>query len=145
MMHASTMSTPMGLTNSPVGAIIVIMKTIKKLQAVVETREYIRQADTCMDEKSRTDFITYIAQNPCEGEIISGTGGARKIRWTSDSNQGKRGGSRVIYYYYDENMPIFLFTAYGKNQKENISTGDKAALKTIIKSIVKLYGEVENE
>ncbi len=42
-------------------------------------------------------------------------------------------------------MPIFLFTAYGKNQKENISDSEKNLLKTIIKSIVKVYGEVDHE
>lgn len=120
------------------------MKTIKKLQVVVETSEYIKQAKLCMDKKSREDFINYIAESPLEGELIIGTGGARKIRWTSDSNGGKRGGSRVIYYYHDQNIPIFLFTAYGKNQKENISVSDKNTLKTIIKSIVKVY-EVNHE
>ena len=116
------------------------MKIIKKLQVIVETTEYITQAEACMDKKSRDDFVSYIAQNPLEGELITGTGGARKIRWTADSNQGKRGGSRVIYYYHNQNMPIFLFTAYGKNQKENITDNEKILLKTIIKSIVKLYG-----
>jgi hypothetical protein len=42
-------------------------------------------------------------------------------------------------------MPIFLFTAYGKNQKENITESEKNILKTIIKSIVKVYGENEHE
>lgn len=121
------------------------MKTIKKLQVVVETSEYIKQAQLCMDVKSRQDFISYIAKNPLEGELITGTGGARKIRWTSNSSQGKRGGSRVVYYYHNQNMPIFLFTAYGKNQKETISENDKNALKTIIKSIVRIYGEACRE
>ena len=121
------------------------MKIIKKLQVVVETTEYIKQSELYMDKKSRDDFISHIAQNPLEGELITGTGGARKIRWTSDSNQGKRGGSRVIYYYHNQNMPIFLFTAYGKNQKENISDSEKNLLKMIIKSIVKVYGEVDHE
>lgn len=121
------------------------MKKIKKLQVVVETTEYLKQAESCMDKKSREDFISYIAQNPTEGVLISGTGGARKIRWTADINQGKSGGSRVIYYYHNQNMPIFLFTAYGKNQKENISDSEKNILKTIIKSIVKAYGEMDYE
>ena len=121
------------------------MKIIKKLQVVVETTEYIRQSEACMDKKSRDDFIIHIAQNPLEGELITGTGGARKIRWTADSHQGKSGGSRVIYYYHNQNMPIFLFTAYGKSKKENISDSEKNILKTIIKSIVKVYGEVEHE
>jgi hypothetical protein len=121
------------------------MKIIKKSQVVVETEEYIKQAESCMDKKSRDDFVSHIARNPTEGDLIPGTGGARKIRWTADSNQGKSGGTRVIYYYHNQNMPIFLFTAYRKNQKENISESEKNILKTIIKSIVKVYGEIEHE
>ena len=53
------------------------MKIIKKLQVVVETTEYLKQAESCMDKKSRDDFISHIAQNPMQGDLIPGTGGAR--------------------------------------------------------------------
>ncbi len=65
------------------------------LQVVVETPEFIKQAARCMDKISWNGFIDYIAENPEAGDIIVGTGGARKIRWTGDSNKGKRGGVRV--------------------------------------------------
>ena len=57
---------------------------------------------------SLREFINFIAQNPTMGDIIPGTGGARKIRWASDANKGKRGGARVIYYYHSDQMPIFF-------------------------------------
>lgn len=110
------------------------MKIIKKLQVVVETAEYLKQAEACMDKKSRDDFISHIAQNPKDGDLIPGTGGARKIRWTINSNQGNSGGSRIIYYYHNQNMPIFLFTAYGKGKKENISDSEK-----IVENGYKIY------
>ena len=102
-------------------------------QTVVETPEFTKQADTCMDKTSKESFIDFIAKNPFEGDLISGTGGARKIRWSSNSHKGKRGGARVIYYYHNHKMPIFLFTAYGKNQRANISDKEKNLLKRIIK------------
>jgi hypothetical protein len=111
-------------------------------QTVVELPEYIRQANKCIDKESRESFINYIAQNPLLGELITETGGARKIRWTSNNHKGKQGGARIIYYYYNENMPIFLFTAYSKNERENIANEEKKMLKKIIKSIIKVY---ENE
>lgn len=111
------------------------------LQTVVETPEFIKQARESMSDKMRNDFVDYIAKNPLEGTIIQGTGGARKIRWQSDEHTGKRGGTRVIYYYHDEDIPIFLFTTYKKNQRENIAPAEKAALKKIIKLIVKAYKE----
>ena len=111
------------------------------LQTVVETPEFIKQAKECMDDDTRNQFIDFIAKNPLAGDIISGTGGARKIRWQVDSHRGKSGGARVIYYYHDEDMPIYLFTAYKKNQRENIPSAEKKILYKIIKLIVKAYKE----
>jgi hypothetical protein len=109
------------------------------LQAVVETPEYIKQAEKCMDEASRQSFINFIAAHPMHGDIISGTGGARKIRWTANSHQGKRGGARVIYYYHDQNMPIFLFTVYSKSSKDDLKMQEKKTLQQVIKQIVACY------
>jgi mRNA-degrading endonuclease RelE of RelBE toxin-antitoxin system len=109
------------------------------LQTVIETPEFIKQATQCMDDEAREQFIDFIAENPLSGDIISGTGGARKIRWQSDSNSGKRGGARIIYYYHDEGMPIYLFTAYKKNQRENITDEEKKVLYKVIKLIVGIY------
>jgi hypothetical protein len=115
------------------------------LQTVVETPEFIKQAKTCMDESSKERFIEFIAKNPSAGELIPGGGGARKVRWASYAHEGKRGGARVIYYYHNKGLPIFLFTAYGKNQKANISMSEKNALSKIIKLIVQTYRGEANE
>lgn len=115
------------------------------LQTVVETPEYIKQTKSCMDEESRESFIVYIAENPLDGDLITETGGARKIRWTSDSHRGKRGGTRIIYYYHNENLPIFLFTAYAKNERVNLTSNEKKTLKKIIKTIVEIYGGQHHE
>lgn len=42
-------------------------------------------------------------------------------------------------------MPIFLFTAYAKNQKSNLNAVEKSMLYKIIKMIVKSYKGEENE
>ncbi len=52
-------------------------------------------------EDEREAFIWYIALNMLEGDVMPDTGGVRKIRWAS-SGKGKRGGARIIYYYYNE-------------------------------------------
>ena len=80
-----------------------------------------------------------------DGELITETGGARKIRWTSNSHQGKRSGVKIIYYNHHLNMPIFLFTVYAKNEKVNLTKEEKNILKKIIKSIVKIYGGTHHE
>lgn len=111
----------------------------KKLQTVIETPEFIKQAKNCLDDQERENFISYIAKNPLDGDLIQGTGGVRKIRWQSDRHKGKRSGARIIYYYHNEDIPIFLFTAYKKNQKEDLTETEKTILHKIIKLIVAEY------
>lgn len=111
----------------------------KALQTVVETPEFIKQAKDCMDDKERKNFINYIAANPLAGDLIQGTGGARKIRWQADAHKGKSGGARIIYYFHDQDIPIFLFTAYKKNQKIDLTANEKTTLRKIIKMIVAEY------
>ena len=110
-----------------------------KLITVVETTEFIKQAEKFMSDESRREFINYIAANPYSGDLIVGTGGVRKVRWASDPSKGKSGGARIIYFYHSDNMPLFLFTAYSKATKENISQNDKNELKVIVKQLVDIY------
>jgi hypothetical protein len=49
---------------------------------------------------------------------MRGTGGFRKVR-VGRSGMGKRGGARVVYILRGDAFPIFLVTAYAKNEKEN--------------------------
>ena len=109
------------------------------LQTVLELPELIKEAKTCMDEASRESFINYIAEQPLKGSPIVGTGGVRKIRWAADLHSGKSGGVRVIYYYHNQQIPIFLFTVYGKNQKTSLTHAEKNTLKSIIGAIVAAY------
>jgi mRNA-degrading endonuclease RelE of RelBE toxin-antitoxin system len=47
--------------------------------------------------------------------VIQGTGGLRKIR-SSSKGSGKRGGVRIIYYYFDIFNRFYLLTLYAKNE-----------------------------
>lgn len=117
---------------------------IKILQTVVETPEFIKQSQDIAEKKTIDDFIAFIAREPLKGDVIQGTGGVRKIRWNKDDNSGKSGGMRVLYYYHGQSMPIFLFTAYAKNKKANIGDKDKISLKRIIKQLIGIYKEDNN-
>jgi len=60
-----------------------------------------------------------IALRPDIGKIIPGSGGLRKMRWAG-SGRGKRGGTRIIYYWLREDGQIWLLTIYAKNEAEDI-------------------------
>ena len=69
---------------------------------------------------------------------MSGTGGARKIRFAKPG-QGKRGSYRIITFYSGTDIPVFLLTMYAKNEKENISQDQKNALKSLLKRLPETY------
>jgi len=123
------------------GYILRMDITDGKLQVVVELPEFIKQAARCLSDSQRTEFIDYIAKHPEKGDIIQGTGGARKIRWASDNNKGKSSGVRVVYFFFNRENPILLFTLYPKNERDNLSQSEKNVLHGIIKQIVKQFRE----
>lgn len=83
-----------------------------------------------------------LIDNPEKGELIPGLGGLRKIRIPS-KNKGKRGGARVIYYYYVDGSQIWLFTAYNKNKTVDLSSDEK---KIFVKVLERLLASAkENE
>jgi len=91
-----------------------------------------------MLDSEREEMVAYVGANPEAGEIIPATGGVRKIRWAREG-MGKRGGARVIYYYHNERLPIFLLSAYAKNQKANLSKAERNAMKRLVPILVAGY------
>lgn len=79
--------------------------SMKRMITIIEFPAFLSQIGSSISSEERDEFIDYIAKNPEAGDIISGTGGVRKVRWGS-KNKGKIGGIRVIYYFYDESAPI---------------------------------------
>lgn len=69
---------------------------------------------------------------------IPETGGVRKLRWAL-AGRGKRGGARIIYYYHNEELPLFLLAAYAKNEKANLSKAERNAMKRVISVLVADY------
>lgn len=114
-----------------------------KYITVVETREFINFAKQNLSEEERKLLIDFLAGNPKAGVLIQGTGGLRKLRWAKP-NQGKSGSYRVIYYYHNDNIPLFLISAFAKNVMENISDAAKKEYAKLLKELVKQY-EGKNE
>lgn len=78
-------------------------------------------------------FQTALLESPNLGDVIQGTGGLRKVRWADQNrNKGKRGGIRVIYYWYTGGAEFWLFTIYDKDQAIDISPGQKKTLKSLL-------------
>ena len=89
------------------------------MYTVVETPLFQRLADVYWTEQQRSLFVSFIAANPDAGEVIPGSGGVRKVRW-SMAGRGKRGGVRVIYFNRFSAGEIWLLVLYSKSEAENI-------------------------
>jgi len=105
---------------------------------VIETEEFIDRAAALLTDHERESLVAHLAANPEAGKLVPGTGGVRKIRWAA-KGQGKRGGARVIYYYYNQSIPLFLLDLYAKNEKTDLSEADKRVLKGLLPVLVLRY------
>jgi hypothetical protein len=65
--------------------------------------------------------------------VIEGTGGLRKVRQPDPRRgKGKRGGLRVIYYWWLGGGQFWLFTVYDKDQADDLSTEQRKLLKRML-------------
>jgi hypothetical protein len=92
--------------------------------SVTELAGYKRRADELLSASEQDAVVDLIAFDPTCGDLISGTGGLRKVRVALGS-KGKRGGARVIYYFYNEDIPVLLMAIYAKNEKADLSARDR--------------------
>jgi hypothetical protein len=106
------------------------------LTTVTELPEYIRCANELFNEVERKPIIDYLAAHPRAGNLMEGTGGIRKLRWAR-GGRGKSGGVRVIYYYHDQRIPLYLLTVFGKNEKSNITKSERNELAKLVELLVK--------
>lgn len=97
-----------------------IIPSMQPVRTVIETPTFQGQADEVWDEDERLGFIAWIAAHPLDGDVIPGSGGARKVRW-GVKGRGKRGGVRIIYYDYAADGTLTLVMMYAKNERENVS------------------------
>lgn len=105
---------------------------------IVELPEFIRKSEKLMNVEEHDRLLSFLATHPTAGVLIQGTGGVRKIRWAT-GNKGKSGSSRVIYFYHDPGMPLFLLTAFSKSERENLSKAERNEIAELTKLLVQHY------
>src|SRR5271156_2503876 len=104
---------------------------------VVETGEFLRRAKPLMSDSEKAELVAFVGSNPEAGDIIPDTGGVRKIRWAL-KGMGKRGGARVIYCH-NLRIPVFMLSAYAKNQKANLSQAERNTMQRLVPALIAGY------
>jgi hypothetical protein len=91
-----------------------------------------------LPDPERLAIVTWIAANPEAGEVIEGTGGARKVRFAG-KGKGKRSGYRVITFFTGTDIPVFLLNIFAKNEKTDLTPKERRVLKTVLADMVNAY------
>ena len=112
------------------------LRTIRTMKAVfVELPVFIRYRADYLDEEGFRGLQRAMMKKSEAGDVIEGTGGLRKLRYGDPRRgKGKRGGLRVIYYWWEGGSQFWLFTLYDKDEMTDLSADERKALKGMLKA-----------
>jgi hypothetical protein len=109
------------------------------MQTVIETPAFLASArDEGLDEGERFGIVNYIAAHPDAGDLIPGTGGARKVRFPMPG-KGKSGGYRVITFFAAEDIPVFLLDIYSKGSRADLSQSERNELRALLTNLPRIW------
>jgi hypothetical protein len=107
--------------------------------AVVETPDFLNDAAAIgMSDDERAAIVHALALDPRLGDLMPGTGGARKVRFAT-KGKGKRGGYRTVHYYGGVDVPIFLLAVLKKGERADLSQAEKNALRRELANLADEY------
>jgi hypothetical protein len=101
----------------------------------VELPSFSRYRAEYLDDERFRGLQVEMLKSPEAGDLIEGTGGLRKLRYGDPRrNKGRRGGLRVIYYWWDGGHQFWLFTLYDKDEMDDLSPKEKKAIKSMLEA-----------
>jgi hypothetical protein len=106
------------------------------IYTIVETEIFGRLWPLYWTEAQYDSFQAYLAENPDAGDVVRGSGGVRKVRW-SRQGSGKSGGVRVVYFNRLANGEIWLLLIYAKSKLDSISGEQLRKIKDEIEKTIK--------
>ena len=108
----------------------------------VELPAFERNRHRYLDDEAFRELQTALMVDPEAGDVIEGTGGLRKLRFSDKRRgKGKRGGLRIVYYWWDQGLQYWLFTLYDKDEASDLTASQRKILKEMIKAELKARSE----
>ena len=98
---------------------------------IIETSVFARQVQALLSDEEYRGLQTALANHPNAGSVIIGSGDLRKLRWAI-KGKGKRGGSRVIYYWAVSQEQILMLLIYSKSEQEDLTRDQLKTLKRVV-------------
>lgn len=109
------------------------------MQTVIETPVFMADTKAAgMSAEEVRAVVDHLAANPEAGDVIQGTGGARKVRFAG-KGKGKSGGYRVITFYTGRDVPLFLLNVFSKGERVNLSKAERNELRDVLNEIAETY------
>lgn len=101
----------------------------------VELPAFSRYRARYLDDIALARLQQALMKDPEGGDVIEGTGGLRKLRFADRRRgKGKRGGLRIIYYWWTTGMQFWLYTVYDKDEMDDLTAKERKALKAALKA-----------
>ena len=99
----------------------------------IEAPLFMQHLPDFLTDDAYRELQQHLNRDPEAGDVMPGTGGFRKLRWADTRRgKGKRGGLRLIYYYFLADSQIWLMTVYDKDSMTDLSPAEKRVLKAAI-------------
>ncbi len=103
---------------------------------IVETPFFTTQITRNMSDDEYLEICCALVTNPALGTVIRHSGGLRKLRW-GYGGRGKRGGCRIIYYWYVEENELLMLLFYAKNEVDDLTKDQLVRLQSIVERELK--------
>lgn len=98
---------------------------------IIETPIFTKQILSTLSDDEYRLLQQTLLERPGAGKVIPGSGGLRKLRWAAEG-RGKRGGVRMIYYWFTAQGTILLLFIYPKNVQDNLTPDQLKQLKKVV-------------
>jgi mRNA-degrading endonuclease RelE of RelBE toxin-antitoxin system len=98
---------------------------------IIETSIFTRRVLELLSDDDYRELQSVLVIRPDAGPVIPGSSGLRKLRWAA-SGRGKRGGARIIYYWFTSQEQLLMLYIYPKNEQDNLTPDQLKALKKIV-------------
>ena len=97
----------------------------------IETPVFTKRIATILSDDEYRSLQAELILQPDKGALIKGGKGLRKVRCQT-KGKGKRGGARVIYYWFVNDQQIYMVFAYKKNEAENLTPSEVKILAQLV-------------
>lgn len=109
------------------------------MHSVLFTPTFERQAKAAgLSEDEVQGIASTLSNDPLAGDLMVGTGGARKVRFAREG-AGKSGGYRTVHYFGGDDVPIFLLSLIDKGVRANLSKAERNDLAKVLPQIAAVY------